>query len=87
MSQAREGGGGLRARFTAAERRAKVKDALRLFKQLVEAGEIPRSDGSPEGESAERKVRQRPDAIRRANMEEPHRKVHTGGRAVVRAAA
>jgi len=26
------------------------------------------------------------DAIRRANMEEPHRKVHTGGRAVVRAA-
>jgi hypothetical protein len=27
------------------------------------------------------------DAIRRANMEEPHRKVHTGGRAVVRAAA
>ena len=27
------------------------------------------------------------DAIRRANMEDPHRKVHTGGRAVVRAAA
>lgn len=27
------------------------------------------------------------DAIRRANTEEPHRKVHTGGRAVVRAAA
>ena len=27
------------------------------------------------------------DAIRRANMEEPHRKVHTGARAVVRAAA
>ena len=27
------------------------------------------------------------DAIRRANMEEPHRKVHTGGLAVVRAAA
>jgi hypothetical protein len=27
------------------------------------------------------------DAIRQANMEEPHRKVHTGGLAVVRAAA
>jgi hypothetical protein len=58
LSRAREGGG-LRARVTAAER-AKVKDALRRFKQLVETGEIPRSDGSPEGERAERKVRQRP---------------------------
>jgi uncharacterized membrane protein len=60
LGRAREGGGGLRARLTAAERRAKVKDALRRFKQLVETGEIPRSDGSPEGERAERKVRQRP---------------------------
>jgi hypothetical protein len=60
LSRAGEGDGGLRARFTAAERRAKVKDALRRFKQLVETGEIPRSDGSPEGERAERKVRQRP---------------------------
>jgi hypothetical protein len=60
LSQAREGDGGIRARFTAAERRAKAKDALRRFKQLVETGEIPRSDGSPEGERAERKVRQRP---------------------------
>ena len=55
-----EGGGGFRARATAAERRAKVKDALRRFKQRVETGEIPRSDGSPEGERAERKVKQRP---------------------------
>ena len=60
LSRTREGGGGLRARVTAAERRAKVKDALRRFKQRVETGEIPRSDGSPEGERAERKVRQRP---------------------------
>lgn len=40
--------------------RAKVKDELRRFKQVVETGEIPRSDGSPEGERAERKFKQRP---------------------------
>ena len=40
--------------------RAKAKDALRRFKQLVETGEIPRSDAVPEGEKAERKLRQRP---------------------------
>ena len=39
---------------------AKVKDDLRRFKQRVETGEIPRSDGSPEGERAERKLKQRP---------------------------
>ena len=39
---------------------AKVKDDLRRFKQHVETGEIPRSDGSPEGEVAERKRKQRP---------------------------
>jgi hypothetical protein len=39
---------------------AKVKDDLRRFKQHVETGEIPRSDGSPEGERAERKLKQRP---------------------------
>jgi uncharacterized membrane protein len=38
----------------------KVKDDLRRFKQHVETGEIPRSDGSPEGERAERKLKQRP---------------------------
>jgi uncharacterized membrane protein len=38
----------------------KVKDDLRRFKQHVETGEIPRSDGTPEGESAERKLKQRP---------------------------
>jgi uncharacterized membrane protein len=39
---------------------AKVKDDLRRFKQHVETGEIPRSDGTPEGETAERKLKQRP---------------------------
>jgi len=38
----------------------KVKDELRRFKQRVETGEVPRSDGSPEGELAERKLKQRP---------------------------
>jgi uncharacterized membrane protein len=39
---------------------AKVKDALRRFKQQTETGEIPRSDAVPEGELAERKLKQRP---------------------------
>jgi hypothetical protein len=39
---------------------AKVKDELRRFKQHVETGEVPRSEGSPEGERAERKFKQRP---------------------------
>jgi hypothetical protein len=39
---------------------AKVKDELRRFKQRVETGVIPRSDGAPEGESAARKLKQRP---------------------------
>jgi uncharacterized membrane protein len=39
---------------------AKVKDDLRRFKQHVETGEIARSDGTPEGELAERKFKQRP---------------------------
>ncbi len=38
----------------------KVKDDLRRFKAHVETGEIPRSDATPEGESAERKLKQRP---------------------------
>jgi hypothetical protein len=39
---------------------AKVKDDLRRFKARFETGEIPRSDGVPEGELAERKLKQRP---------------------------
>jgi uncharacterized membrane protein len=39
---------------------AKVKDDLRRFKAHVETGIIPRSEGTPEGEAVERKLRQRP---------------------------
>jgi uncharacterized membrane protein len=39
---------------------SKVKDDLRRFKAKVETGEIPRSDATPEGESVERKLKQRP---------------------------
>ena len=39
---------------------AKVKDDLRRFKQRVETGEVTRSEGTPEGELAERKLKQRP---------------------------
>ena len=39
---------------------AKLKDWLRNFKARVETGEIPRSDATPEGESIERKLAQRP---------------------------
>ena len=47
-------------KVTGSEPLAKVKDDLRRFKQRVETGEVPRSDGSPEGEAAERKLKQRP---------------------------
>jgi uncharacterized membrane protein len=39
---------------------AKVKDDLRRFKQYVETGEIARSDGVPQGELVEGKLKQRP---------------------------
>ena len=39
---------------------AKVKDDLKRFKQLVETGEIARSEAVPEGELAQRKLKQRP---------------------------
>src|SRR3954453_15748046 len=52
--------GGVVQKVTGALPLAKVKDDLRRFKQQVETGEIPRSDGSPEGERAERKFKQRP---------------------------
>jgi len=37
-----------------------AKDALRHFKQIVETGEIVRSDGTPEGQKATRQFKQRP---------------------------
>ena len=42
------------------EARARVMDDLRGFKQHVETGVITRSDATPEGEAAERKLKQRP---------------------------
>jgi uncharacterized membrane protein len=42
------------------EPRAKAMDDLRRFKQHVETGVIARSEGAPEGEAAERKLKQRP---------------------------
>jgi hypothetical protein len=47
-------------KLTGKEPLAKVKDDLRRFKALAETGVIPRSDGAPEGELAERKLKQRP---------------------------
>ena len=47
-------------KLTGSEPKAKVMDDLRRFKQHVETGVITRSEGSPEGELAERKLKQRP---------------------------
>jgi uncharacterized membrane protein len=52
--------GGPLAKLLGADPLPKVKDELRRFKQLVEAGEVARSDAMPEGEAWERKVKQRP---------------------------
>jgi uncharacterized membrane protein len=52
--------GQMAQKLTGSEPLAKAKDDLRRFKQLIETGEIPRSDASPEGELAERKLKQRP---------------------------
>ncbi|MBA3748984.1 MAG: SRPBCC family protein [Solirubrobacterales bacterium] len=37
-----------------------VKDDLRRFKQIVETGEVARSDGSPEGQLGRRQLKPRP---------------------------
>jgi uncharacterized membrane protein len=62
LTQATPGGklGEAIKKLLGAEPLAKIKDDLRRFKQRVETGEISRSDGSPEGERAERKIKQRP---------------------------
>jgi uncharacterized membrane protein len=52
--------GEVAAKVVGAAPLAKVKDELRHFKQRVETGEIARSDGTPEGERAARKLKQRP---------------------------
>ena len=52
--------GEIAGKLTGSDPLAKVKDDLRRFKQHVETGEIARSEASPEGELAERKLKQRP---------------------------
>jgi hypothetical protein len=39
---------------------ARVKDELRRFKQVVETGQVVRSDATPHGEQLRAKLRQRP---------------------------
>jgi uncharacterized membrane protein len=48
------------ARLFGDEPHQQVTDDLRRFKQVVETGEVVRSDGSPEGHDARRQLRQRP---------------------------
>jgi uncharacterized membrane protein len=62
LAQAAPGGkpGEMLMKLTGKEPLAKVKDDLRRFKAQFETGVIPRSEGSPEGELAERKLKQRP---------------------------
>ena len=47
-------------KLTGSEPYQEAMDALRRFKQIVETGVIARSDGTPEGEAAARKLKQRP---------------------------
>ena len=56
-------GGGLGQKVAAAlgtDPQRQLDDALRRFKQLLEAGEVIRSEGSPEGTDAKRQRSQRP---------------------------
>jgi uncharacterized membrane protein len=48
------------AKVLGEEPRQQVKDDLRRFKQVMETGEVVRSDGSPEGQNARRHLKQRP---------------------------
>ncbi|GGT00041.1 hypothetical protein GCM10010156_67660 [Planobispora rosea] len=50
----------LLARLTGEHPEQQVRDDLRRFKQVMETGEVVRSEGSPEGTRALRQARQRP---------------------------
>lgn len=54
--------GALLAKLFGEEPRQQAKDDLRRFKQVMETGEVVRSDGSPEGQNARRHLKQRPAA-------------------------
>jgi uncharacterized membrane protein len=62
LEQTAPGGkaGEMLMKLTGKEPLAKVKDDLRRFKAQFETGVVPRSEGVPEGELAERKLQQRP---------------------------
>ena len=52
--------GSLVAKLFGEEPALQIKDDLRRFKQIVETGEIARSDGSPEGQFNKRQLKPRP---------------------------
>jgi hypothetical protein len=52
--------GALVAKLLGEEPALQIKDDLRRFKQIVETGEIARSDGSPEGQLNKRQLKPRP---------------------------
>ena len=52
--------GALVARLFGEEPAMQVNDDLRRFKQIIETGEVARSDGTPEGQLGRRVVKQRP---------------------------
>jgi uncharacterized membrane protein len=52
--------GDLLAKLVGEQPEQQVKDDLRRAKQVLETGEVVRSDGSPEGISARRQMHQRP---------------------------
>ena len=62
LAQGARGGklGEIVQKLRGSEPLSKAKDDLRRFKQLVETGEIPRSEAVPEGELLERKFKPRP---------------------------
>jgi uncharacterized membrane protein len=52
--------GAIVAKLLGEEPKVQVKDDLRRLKQVMEAGEVVRSDGTPEGQMARRLAKQRP---------------------------
>ena len=48
------------AKLLGEEPNQQLRDDLRRFKQVVELGEVVRSEGSPEGPSTRRQLAQRP---------------------------
>ena len=52
--------GAVLAKLFGEEPQQQAKDDLRRFKQVMETGQVVRSDGSPEGQNARRHLKQRP---------------------------